>query len=187
MAPERRLIGDQYDKETFHAGFRRAAYALVVESYASPDTPTGQTLQDMFVEAMEQRIAETPTVYYRMLEGLVHGEDIKAYAEGTAVDALAHGGDSRLAKMMMEIAMDPDEKKLSIREPEKAERYYTDHFPTTAVKRGASGEKRRRKLDLSGLGIRGKSGDKGGGKSPAPKDASKSDRARTKEIAVEKD
>ncbi len=185
MATERRQIGKCYDKEIFDAGFRRAAHAIVAESYASPDTPTGLTLQEMFVEAMEKRIAEMPTVYYQMLEGIARGESAAKYADGSIVEMIDQSGNARLGKMMMELAVSSDETKISVREPESAELYYTGRFPENADRRETSDDKGRRRLNLPGLGLHGKT--KEHGKHPSDKMKIKQDPDKEGRETLEKE
>ncbi len=149
MSATQQLIGDRYDHEKFGESFRRSAYAMVAESYADPDTPTGKTLQELFVRAMEKTISCLPIRYYQMLEGIADGTDVYKYARGRPLDRWKEAGDEKLAKVMMEMTDEGDREEIHITEPGEAERYYNEKFPELTVKRENKTAETRKKIDLS--------------------------------------
>ncbi len=156
MGHEKRLIGEAYDKDRFSAGFRRAAYAIVSESYQTPEIPTAQTLQEMLVHAMERNMEAIPTVYYQMLETAMEGRDLSEVAVGDTVEKWNRMGDARLGKLMMDMAKSVDEAGLSPKDEVAAEAYYDGLFPLRARERAAEETEtaHRRRLDLSRLPFR---------------------------------
>ncbi len=148
MSEQKRLISDNYDREKFNDGFERAAYAMVTDSYTSPDSPTAKALQDMFVTAMEKTMSKLPIAYYQMLEAIVDGKDVLQYAEGRIIEELANEGDGKLAKVMMEMTDDPENFEIYIKDTDSAEKYYNEKFPQESIDKGKKQTMFRKKFQL---------------------------------------
>ncbi len=140
---QERLIGKYYDEEIFEPAFRRSARAIVAESYEVPDSPTGTTLQEAFIERMRKGVSEMPVAYYRLLEAFARGECVDNLATGSFVEKWKDAGDVRLVKLMMEMTEEFGETELCITDVKSAEKYFDGKFPE-ASKRVPL------KLDLSG-------------------------------------
>ncbi len=152
MSEQKKLIGDNYDRQKFNDGFKNAAYAMVADSYTSPDSPTAKTLQDMFVAAMEKTISKLPIEYYQMLEAIVDGEDVLQYADGRIIEELANEGDGKLAKVMMEMTDEPENFEIHVKDTESAEKYYNEKFPEASMLKDKKQTVVRKKFQLPQMG-----------------------------------